>query len=165
MEKSNVYFWNKTKIKDRNHYTTPKEGWEDILKYIPKDTPLWLPFYNEGQAKNILVELGYNDVYHENMDFFQYDMPDRLVIDNPPYDAKKKIIDKLYKRGKPFALLLPLVTLERKYMKGFLNKFQMIIPAIRYTYVDANTAPPFKSCWFCWGMQEYLNTNDKLIFL
>ena len=155
----------------QDNYNTPVKGWVDILKFIPKDQPLWLPFYNDGSAKLLLKKLGYENVYHEKKDFFTYDN-DGLVLDNPPYYHKKKFIQKLFDRGKPFALLFPLETMERKYFKGFKKNFQIVIPSVRYCYADEAAARggdknhvPFKSCWFCWGMSEFLKTKDQLIFL
>jgi len=152
----------------QDKYNTPKNAWEDILQYIPKTQALWLPFYHDGSAKAVVESLGYTNVYHEHRDFFTYDN-EGLCIDNPPFSIKEKIIKKLMLRNKPFSLLLPLDTLERKYMKKYIQDLQIVIPASRYSYVedtdDKKSKPPFKSCWFCWNMQEFLQTNEKLIFL
>lgn len=153
----------KTTIQDS--YNTPIDGWKDILQYIPKKTSLWLPFYNDGSAKTLLNKLGYSNVYHEERDFFTYDN-DGLVLDNPPYSNKCKVIKTLFDRGKPFALLYPMETMERKYFKQFIKGFQLVIPKKRYNYSESKKKnSPFKSCWFCWGMETLLKTKDKLIFL
>tara|TARA_R100000951_G_scaffold86729_1_gene74447 strand:+ start:494 stop:970 length:477 start_codon:yes stop_codon:yes gene_type:complete len=143
---------------------TPIDAWEDILQFIDKKEKLWLPFYNDGGCKKILNDLSYNNVVHINKDFFTYDISDGLVIDNPPYSIKEKIIKKLY-TGRRFSLLLPLVTMERKYMKKYLDGFQLVIPSYRYNYIGKKGQCPFKSCWFCWNLQKELKTEDKIIWL
>ena len=144
-------------------YNTPKEGWEDILQFIDKTEPLWLPFYNDGTAKKIVNKLGYENVYHENKDFFTYYLDDRILIDNPPFSLKKEIIEICFKKGKKFALLLPFDTIERKYFKKWKNGLQIIVPNNRYKYIEGNSQPPFKSIWLCWNMK--IRNNEQLIFL
>ena len=159
-------FTGRIKMSVQDNYNTPKKGWCDIMQFIPnKEQKIWCPFYNDGTCKNILEEMGYTNIIHSNKDFFTYHEPNSICLDNPPYSIKEKIIDKLYETKIPFALLLPMDTLERKYMKKFLNNLQVVIPAIRYEYVEGSKKnPPFKSVWICWNMQEYL-PNKQLIFL
>lgn len=156
-----MFFCKNTK---NNNYNTPINGWKDILQFIDKSDKLWLPFYNDGKAKEYLNDLSFNNVIHINKDFFKYDISNALVIDNPPYSIKEKIIKKLY-TGRSFSLLLPLDTLERKYMKKYLDGFQLVIPSYRYNYKEGKKSIPFKSCWFCWNFQNKLGTNDKIIWL
>ena len=52
--------------------TTPPQMRGKILPYVPKGSKLWLPFYNDGSAKALLLELGCQNVFHENVDFFSY---------------------------------------------------------------------------------------------
>ena len=147
-----------------DNYNTPVNGWEDILQFVKKDTPLWLPFYNDGAAKELLQGLGYTDVFHEDRDFFTYWCDDRILIDNPPFSVKRKVLDYCWEKKKPFCLLLPLDTMERKYFKKYINGLQMIIPNKRYRYTgNKKVSPPFKSVWFCWKMN--IQNNEMMIFL
>ena len=107
--------------------------------------------------------LGYNDVFHEDRDYFTYWENDRILIDNPPFSLKRVVIDYAWEKKKPFCLLLPLDTLERKYFKKYVKGLQIIIPAKRYSYTDDKVSPPFKSVWFCWGMN--IQNNEMMIFL
>jgi hypothetical protein len=147
-----------------DNYNTPVEGWEDVLQFVKKDTPLWLPFYNDGSAKELVKSLGFKDVLHEDKDFFTYYEKDRILIDNPPFSLKRKVIEYAWEKKKPFCLLLPCDTLERKYFKKYIKGLQIIIPEKRYRYNDeAKVTPPFKSVWFCWGMN--IQNNEMMIFL
>tara|TARA_R110000772_G_scaffold230733_1_gene341478 strand:- start:1039 stop:1515 length:477 start_codon:yes stop_codon:yes gene_type:complete len=158
-----MVFNGRVKTSKQDNYNTPKNAWLDILQFFKKDVKLWCPFYNDGTAKTILNSLGYVDVYHEKRDFFEYELSDRIVCDNPPYSIKDVIICKLFGKYK-FCLLLPLDTLERKYMLKYKKGLQLVIPNNRYEYKEGSHCP-FKSCWFCWGMEEDLKTKDQLIFL
>ena len=147
-----------------DHYTTPQKAWEDILRFIPKSTELWLPFFHDGEAGRIVRSLGYCNVVHENQDFFQ-SSPRGLVIDNPPYSRKREIVEHLFdsKSSRPFALLMPLGTLGCQYMRAFTNGLQVLIPRSRYKF-DNRGNVPFKACWFCWNMSEFLQSDHQLVF-
>lgn len=147
-----------------DNYNTPVEGWKDVLQFIDKDRPLWLPFYNDGSAKELVESLGYTDVLHEDRDFFTYYEKNRILIDNPPFSLKREVIDYCWKQNKPFCLLLPCDTLERNYFKQYVKGLQIIVPKKRYRYNDeARVTPPFKSCWFCWHLN--IKNNEMMIFL
>jgi hypothetical protein len=148
-----------------DNYNTPLEGWKDILSFIPdKNTKIWLPFYNDGKAKKLVNSLGYKKVYHKNKDYFTYWKDDHILIDNPPFSLKKDVIDYAFNKNKPFCLLLPFDTIERKYLKNYSDGLQIVIPQNRYKYIDNPKAnPPFKSIWMCWRMN--LKNGEKLIFL
>ena len=145
-----------------DNYNTPEGAWRDILQFIPLDKKLWLPFYNDGTAKCIISKLGYESI-HYNKDFFSYVADNEyLLIDNPPYSIKDSVLEKCFKISRPFCLLLPLDTIERKYFKKYTKGLQIIIPDSRYKY--SKSSPPFKSVWCCWGMSQYIG-NEQLIFL
>ena len=90
-----------------------------------------------------------------NTNFFETNIDFDYIIDNPPYTIKKEVIEKCIQLNKPFALLLPIDTLERKYIsKLFKDKdFSIIIPNERYNFLNNNvkTTMPFKCCWYCIG--------------
>lgn len=155
---------NHLKWENNDDYTTPIDAWETILNFIPKTEKLWLPFYYNGEAEYKVHNLGY-EIQHYQLDFFEYDLPDHLVIDNPPYSIKKQVISHLKKRKKPFALLLPLHTLERNYIHGD-KELQVLIKKGKFNFFSkSKCSPPYKACWFCWGLQSYLKTEDQLIFI
>ena len=138
------------KFKKKDDYNTTLEGWELIFKHINcRDKVVWLPFYNDGSASIHLNKLGINHI-HQNTDFFTTDVSFDYIIDNPPYSIKQSVIEHCLSLQKPFALLLPIDTIERKYMRD--KNFTIIIPNKRYRFEEAqNTTPIFKVCWFCFG--------------
>ena len=150
--------------------TTPlrKEAWEDILQFVPKDTELWLPFYHDGKAGRLVRSLGYRNVVHEkDQDFFQTAHSQKmLVIDNPPYSKKQNVVDRLFRENpnRSFALLLPLGTLGRQYMRNYTKGLQVLVPRSRYNFEGRGNVP-FKACWFCWNMSDLLKSDRQLLFL
>ena len=135
--------------KKNDRYTTPKEAWQFVLKHIDcRDKVVWCPFYNDGQASTILNELKINHIHNDN-DFFNTTVDYDYIIDNPPYSCKKDVLDRCLSLQKPFALLLPIETIERKYLHN--KKFTILIPKERYRFFEGKSTPPFKTCWFLFG--------------
>ena len=140
-------------FKKNDNYTTPFEAWELIFKYIKRDK-VWCPFFCKGDLSLHLDKLKINYI-HIDKDFFTYE-PDEwcCVIDNPPYSNKQQVIERLELLKKPYAILIPIDSLERKYMSKILkNKtdYTIIIPSVRYSFKEGKVTPPFKTVWFCVG--------------
>ena len=145
-------------IPDNDDFQTPKEAWELIEKYIDlKDKVIWCPFWMEGE-----ITWDHKQLIHKNEDFFQAPIPllHDCIVDNPPYSIKEKVLNRCMELGDPFALLLPIDTLERKYFRKMLAdwkpSFTIIIPRERYNFNGGNNKKncSFKSCWFCFGFDE-----------
>ena len=145
-----------------NDFMTPKYIFEEIKQYIPKDKLISMPFYGDGTCATHLREMGFN-VYHEQEDFFEYDRGD-IVIDNPPFEIKKKIIETLVERNKPFILIMPVSTLCYNYSKMLGDDLQLLIPSRRpkFIYYNKKTGEKdenwnkknsaFDCLWYCWKM-------------
>ena len=142
---------NNVKWSKRDNFNTPFELWELIFKHIDtKDKVVWLPFYNDGSASIHLNKLKINHI-HQNTDFFTTDVSFDMIIDNPPFSIKQKVIEHCLSLNKPFCLLLPFDTLERKYIRN--KKFSILIPNKRHKFEEAqNSTPAFKVCWFIFNM-------------
>ena len=135
--------------KKRDNYTSPFAAWELVFKHIDcKDKTVYLPFFCEGEASKHLTKLGINHI-HQNTDFFTTDVSFDYIIDNPPYSIKKKVIDRCVSLRKPFALLLPVETIERQYMRD--KQYTVIIPKQRYSFKQGDCTPPFRTAWFLFG--------------
>lgn len=97
---------------------TPFYAVEPLLKYIPKNWVIWCPFDEAWSAYvQTFKEQGYKVIHShlsEGQDFFNYE-PDihyDVIISNPPYSKKDDVLKRLQKLNKPFAMLLPLSTLQ-----------------------------------------------------
>ena len=141
---------------------TPFYCVEPLLKYIPKDKTIWMPFDEEWSAfYQLFTENGYKVIrssLEEGQDFFEYQPKEDydIIISNPPFSKKNQVLERLDKLGKPFAVLLPLNSLQgqRRY-KVFKNGIQLLAfdKRVNYhtnfnfqTYTKGN---PFASGYFC----------------
>ena len=137
-------------------YETPFEAWELVFDSLPiLKSKVWRPFYCEGGLNEHLDRL-HVDYYHEDRNFYDYEPEDYdVIIDIPPYSTKKTVIERCLKLGKPFALLVPWDTLERKYFRDLIcaDKLTVLMPNKRYNYVGGQNKKncPFKSVWVCYG--------------
>lgn len=110
---------------------TPFYAVEPLLKYIPKNLKLWLPFDEDWSAYyKTFTKKGYN-VVRTGWDFFKIPTPGGtdLIVSNPPFSKKDEIIKSCVEREVPFCLLLPIQSLQGKtrykYFKE-LNSIQML---------------------------------------
>lgn len=158
------------KVNKNDNYNTPVEAWEFLLNNMQqeaKNSIIWCPFYHDGTLMNSLKNCNLN-LIHVNKDFFTYE-PNKFdyIIDNPPYSCKREIIERCLMLNKPFALLLPMDTLERHYIKDLFNsntnKIQILIPRKRYDYTgNSKNRTPFKSVWLIFNLP--IKCSDQLIF-
>ena len=58
-----------------------------------------------------------------------------MVIDNPPFSLKRKVIERLKELNKPFILIMPSEVLNYKYIKQFGGDLQVIIPKNRMNFL------------------------------
>lgn len=152
---------------DKDNYATDKKGWEIISDYIPKDKTLWCPFYCDGNQKKYLNELGFENVIHNDEDFFQSYYENTVVIDNPPFSKMKEICARLKQLEQPFILIgFSKVILMKWFQRLFKDHLQVIIPFTRPTFTHLinpkkGYTPPFGVQYYCYRM----NLPKDLIFI
>lgn len=147
-------------IKSDEMYT-PYYCVEPILKYIDKTMTIWCPFDKEWSAYVKLLEENGNKVIYthidDGQDFFEFE-PDEYdaIISNPPFSKKDKVIKRLYQLGKPFAILLPMNSLQGKERyEYFKNGIQLLSFDQRVGFHDEDNlqkpleGSPFASAYFC----------------
>lgn len=157
----NVGFLTSKNIPEHDNMLTPYYGVDPIVKYIPKDKIIWCPFDKEYSAfYQTFIRGGWNVVkshLDDGKDFFKYEPEEwDIIVSNPPYSIKDTIIERVYKLNKPFALLLPLNSLQgRKRYKCFKNGVQLLSFDDRIGYHNAYSmdrtieSTPFASAYFC----------------
>lgn len=154
------------------------------MKYIPKDKIIWCPFDEEWSAfYRTFLQNGFNVIRSslaEGQDFFAYEPPKwDVIVSNPPFSIKDKIIKRLYAFEKPFAVLLPLNSLQgiTRY-KYFSQGIQVLAFDARIRYFNTTTVmndvpnqnTPFASAYFCRDLLlkdlilEKLNVYDKPLY-
>lgn len=122
---------------------TPAYAVRPIIKHISTffddDITIWCPF--DETDSNFVIELekaGYKVIathINNGQDFFDYE-PEQydLIISNPPFSLKDKILKRLNELNKPFAMLLPLPTLQGQKRFEYLKKCQALIFDKRINY-------------------------------
>jgi len=143
--------------KTSDDFQTPPKAWELFQKYVDlKGLHVWSPFYMKGE-----LTLKHDHIIHEDKDFFKSE-PDfyNCIVDNPSFSNKRQVLERIRDLEKcpPYALLLPLDTLERVYFKEHMQlepDFTIIIPNERYNFKGkddkTNKHNSQKCCWFCFG--------------
>ena len=80
------------------------------------------------------------------------------IITNPPFSLKQQFLEKCYRLEKPFALLLPLTTLETSKRQEMFKKHgtQIILFDKRINFEIPNKVEKssswFATAWFTWGL-------------
>lgn len=99
---------------------TPFYAVAPLLKYIPAVATIWAPFDEKWSAFIQTFKENGNTVIYSHIksgqDFFTYEpqTPYDFIISNPPYSKKDAVLRRLYELNKPFAMLLPLNSLQGK---------------------------------------------------
>ena len=151
---------------------TPFYAVAPLLEFIPKDWRIWCPFDEEWSAfYQTFAENGYNVVrssLKEGQDFFNYEPPNcyDVIISNPPFSIKDKVLARLYEINRPFVMLLPVTSLQAKgRFKLFRKGLEMLVFDGR---IDYHTRGNFErsisgihygSAYFCRGVLP-----QKLVF-
>lgn len=143
---------------------TPFYAVEPISEFIPKDKKIWCPFGEEWSAfVQLLKERGYdviNSSLRSGEDFFEYEPEEwDIIVSNPPFSQKDKVLKRVYELGKPFALLLPIQSLQSEERFKYLSQGCEILcfdKRIDYhtngNMKDYTTGNHFASAYFCRGI-------------
>ena len=146
---------------------TPSYAIEPLLEYIPKGITVWeCCDFGKSEITRLLKEHGCNVISTDKEEnFFEYKPTEHfdMIITNPPYSLKDDFIAKCYEWGKPFALLLPLTSLEginrgKMYRE---NGIELLVFDRRcnFIYDNAKKSNWFNTSWFCYHILP-----DKLVF-
>lgn len=140
---------------------TPYYAVEPILKYISKDKKVWNPFDKEWSSFYQSFKRGGYSVtkshIDDGQDFFTYE-PDEydVIVSNPPFSIKDKILKRLYELDKPFAILLPLNSLQGKTRYQYFKQGIQLLTfdqRIGYHNMEHMDIPiegsPFATAYFC----------------
>ena len=144
---------NETYLNRCDDFETQKEAFDLLFKYIKieKDQKVWFPFFCEGLINSYTFPF---QMIHTDTDFLETNIDFDYIIDNPPFSCKMEVIRRCILLNKPFCLLLPIDTLERKYISDLFKdkNFTIIIPKKRWKFINKNSkvTMPFKFFFLCW---------------
>ena len=130
----------------KDDYETPDSAWDIVLDTLDKDLVIWEPFWCSGRSGRYIASKGFS-VIHEDRDFFQWE-PEKydIIVTNPPYSNKAAVFDRLQKLGKPFCVLVPIITICNRYFSTKFKDCQLLIPQKRVQYLKDGVAT--KKCNF-----------------
>ena len=177
----NIGYLTSNKKKDEAY--TPYYASNPIIKYINPNLVVWCPFDQEWSSYVRLLRENGNRVIASHLDnglnFFNYE-PEYydIIITNPPFSCKDEVIARLYELNKPFAILLPLNSLQgvNRY-ENFKNGIQLLAFDQRIDFHDPlhmdrpNKGTPFASAYFCRDVLpndlilEHLEKYDKSLYI
>lgn len=120
---------------------TPAYAVRPLLKYLKdfKGT-IWCPFDQEdSEYVKIFRQEGFNVIathIDNGQNFFYYEPEEHydLIISNPPFSIKDDIIKHLYELNKPYAILLPIPSLQGQKRFPYMKDCQALIFDKRINY-------------------------------
>lgn len=143
---------------EKDEYYTPRILVKPILQFVKPNSTVWCPFDTKDSEFVIaLKEAGHNVIYSHiwlGQDFFQYEPEEQYdcIISNPPFTRKLEVFDRLYKLGKPFAMICGLPILNYQEVgEFFLDKELQLLIVDKKVSFDGNTAS-FNNSYFCYKM-------------
>lgn len=169
----NNQYLNSSRTAEGDEVYTPFYAVEPLLEFVGKDKTIWCPFDEEWSAFVQTFRSNGNKVINTHLesgqDFFTYEPKEDydLIISNPPFSKKDEILERLYKLGKPFCMLLPANSIQSKRRVKLFSKYGLEL-LVFDTRVDYHTRGNFKdytkgnhfgSAYFC---KDFL--AEKLIF-
>ena len=152
---------------------TPAYGVLPIIKYIPKNWTIWLPFdTEESQFYKILKEKGFKVIrshISEGKDFYNYEPKEHwdCIVSNPPFTNKKGIFERALSFNKPFALIMSNTWLNDSAPKLlFMEKdLQLLMFDKRMKFENngiVNNKITFSSSYWCYKMLPKQIIMEKL---
>ena len=155
MASSNLNMLNKTgnNVQSDECYT-PTAAIQPILPYLDKSKI----YYDctSGISSSIVDYLndnGFICLSSGNKNFLTDDIPKcDVILTNPPYSKKDKFIQKCYELNKPFALLLPVSSLQGvKRGELFKKGLELLVLNKRIDFTGKGS-PHFGVAWFCYNL-------------
>lgn len=141
-----------------DEYFTPKILVEPIIPYLKPGSTIWCPFDTENSEFVLCFkEHGFKVLYSHiwtGQDFFNYEPEEDYdyIISNPPFTKKLEVFERLYKLGKPFAMICGLPILNYQVVDElFLGKELQLLIVDKKVSFDGNTAS-FNNSYFCSGI-------------
>jgi len=149
----------KIKMKIDNEYYTPESIWKriDLVFDKCKDKIIFEPFYGKGHSFETFVKMGFSVLGEKDLDFFSDKSLENIrkcdiIITNPPFSIKYKIMKLLVDENKSFCMILPLSCINthsfRKCFENKLNEVCILMPKGRLSFIKNNkiqSSPSFES--------------------
>lgn len=163
-------------IPEKDRCWTPYYAIQPLLPYLNPLWRIWEPFAGHGYLIDALFESGLTDIWGSELlpsvktsyggvvvsfrDFFTYKppVPVNVIVSNPPFGPKYKVLKHSYELNIPFAYILPLETLGAASGQKLFKKYgvQIIVMDKRVDFGMPNTgfksSAQFPTAWFTHGL-------------
>lgn len=149
---------------------TPEYAVKPLIKYIKnyaernqkEKVTIWCPFDMEySKYVQVFSQLPYVKVIYSHIDtgenFFTYEPKEDydLIISNPPFSIKDAVLKRLTEINKPYAMLLPIPTLQGQARFPYMKNIQYLGFDKRINYykdvsmTKTQDGVSFGSCYLC----------------
>lgn len=139
---------------------TPPAAILPIMKYLDPS----MTYYEAtsgGSAQMIhTMRWGGFEISEARGDFFNADITEDVIFTNPPFSDKDKWLRRCYDLGKPFALLLPVSSIQGGKRGAMFDRhgLDLLVLNERVDFTGKKS-PHFGVAWFTWGILP-----ERLIF-
>lgn len=156
------------KANKANDFQTPPLALKPLLPYLKQDWTIWECANGEGNLTLELLRLGRKVIatdIQSGHDFLNWHPIDfDCIVTNPPYSLKDQFLKRCYLLGKPFALLLPLTTLEGKRQQ-WLEEYGIEIILLNKRLNFETPSGEGSGSWFATAwFTNWLNIGAQLTF-
>ena len=173
-----------------DRYRTPAEYVDQIAPFLPRDCVMWEPFDTPQHAISTRLHVLRPDITfvqhgleYDGRDAFtdlssgssSRPMEATVIVSNPPFSEKDRLLELLYAQSLPWAMLMPLHVLEgkRTRMPLFREHGVEVLILSRRGYLHPDTCEQLPSsragsCWLCKGilpsslMFEHVTCRDDV---
>lgn len=150
--------------KSSDEVFTPKYAVKPLIKYLKLFNPnavIWCPFDLEFSSYvQLFRECGFTVIsshIDEGKNFFFYEPAEHydIIISNPPFSQKDAVLKRLDELNKPYAMLLPVPTLQGQSRFEYLQNIQYLGFDKRINYykdtlmTKTQDGVSFGSCYLC----------------
>lgn len=143
---------------------TPAYAVQPLVKYLQQFNPnatIWCPFdMDYSNYVKIFTEAGFKVIrshIDEGQNFFFYEPEEKydIIISNPPFSQKDNVLKRLFELNKPYAMLLPVPTLQGQARFPYMQDIQYLGFDKRINYYKdismtrTQDGVSFGSCYIC----------------
>jgi hypothetical protein len=145
---------------------TPAYALDPLVPFLRKDWLIWEPAAGEERMiSNTLLAHGFDVLSTDIIDvlpcnFFNCDLPRfDIIVTNPPYSIKPEWIERCYRLGWPFALLVPVETIGSGRVQAMMDHYgvELLLLNKRVNFKMPNlgwggNGAQFPVLWYCWRL-------------
>lgn len=164
MMPANVGYLTAKTDKASDEVYTPAYAVQPLVKYLQQFNPeatIWCPFdMDYSNYVKIFTEAGFKVIrshIDEGQNFFFYEPEEKydIIISNPPFSQKDNVLKRLFELDKPYAMLLPVPTLQGQARFPYMKDIQYLGFDKRINYYKdismtrTQDGVSFGSCYIC----------------